>query len=73
MYKGINRGVIASIHIQQILPEHVTFLSDCITQEHILAHMLGKVLGSNLQRMGFLGTWQELAISYGEKLSEVNK
>lgn len=55
MFKWINRGVIAGIHIEDFWETEREFLSDCVKQEKILPLSLGKVLKYNLEEIGFDG------------------
>lgn len=60
MFKGINRWVIAGIHITELSEEKRAFFQSCIWEEHILPLTLGKVLFHNLKQAGFL--WEEQKI-----------
>ena len=49
LFKWINRGVVAGIHMQNFWSSEHEFLTQCITQEKILPLTLGKVLYYNLE------------------------
>lgn len=57
LFKGINRGVIAGIYIENFWVSEKEFLTDCITQEKILPLTLGKVLFHNIQEIWI--DWKE--------------
>ncbi|MDD5769422.1 MAG: hypothetical protein PHE25_00490 [Candidatus Gracilibacteria bacterium] len=64
MFKGINRGVIASIYIKNLTQSKIDFLRKCLLEEHILTLTLGKVLSYNLEQIGFSGENIEIEIEY---------
>ena len=70
MFKGINRWVIAWIHINSPLDKGEMsegqrgFLSDCVRDENILSLTLAKILNFNLKQIGFRWTKKELIINY---------
>lgn len=64
MFKGINRGVIASIFIKELSQEKQDFLRNCLLEEHILAITLGKVLYYNLNDIWFLWEILDIEIQY---------
>ncbi len=64
MYKWINRGVIAWIHIEKFDENIEKFLWDCIRWEKILSLTLSKILKYNLEQIWFNWTKKELIISY---------
>ncbi len=64
MFKWINRGVIAWIHISDYTEDIELFLTDCIREEKILALTMSKVLKYNMEQIGFSWEKKELIISY---------
>lgn len=64
MFKGINRGSIASIFIKHFWENEKNFLQKMIQEEKILPLTLGKILKYNLQEIGFSWEEQELIIEY---------
>ncbi|PZM83130.1 hypothetical protein DLH72_03980 [Candidatus Gracilibacteria bacterium] len=65
MFKGINRGSIASIFIKDFEnPKNIEFLENCIKQEKILPLTFAKVLNYNLEEIGFSGIEKNLIINY---------
>jgi len=66
MYKGINRGVIAHIHVPEFSEEVRIFLENCVKSEHILPLTLGKVLHYHAESMGVASKTREIEIFYGK-------
>jgi|GEM_PF-558716 len=66
MFKGINRGVTAHIHIPKFSEDVRIFLEDCVKNEHILPLTLGKVLHYHISHMGISANTKEIDILYGE-------
>jgi len=66
MYKGINRGVTAHIHIPHFSEDIRIFLENCVKNEHILPLTLGKVLHHHVKNMGIESGKREIDIFYGE-------
>lgn len=65
MFKGINRGSIASIYIKNFENEkNIEFLENSIKNEQILPITFAKVLNYNLEEIGFSGEEKNLLISY---------
>lgn len=65
MFKGINRGSIASIYIKNFENEkNIEFLENSIKNEQILPITFAKVLNYNLEEIGFSGEEKNLVISY---------
>lgn len=66
MFKGINRGSIASIYIKDFDEEKKVFLQECLVEEHILPLTLGKVLSFNLLDMWYTWEGKDFEISYSD-------
>lgn len=64
MFKGINRGVTASIYIKDFTSDKIDFLKNCLLSEHILPLTLWKVLSFHSEDIGFTGKIKDLHISY---------
>lgn len=64
MYKGINRWVIAGIHIWDFNETIESFLSNCIISESILPITLAKVLSFNMEDIWFMWEKNDLEICY---------
>ncbi len=64
MFKWINRGVIAGIHIQNLWEREQNFLETCIKEEKVLSLTLAKVLKYNLEDVWCGGAVSELKIVY---------
>lgn len=65
MFKGINKGSIASIYIKNFENEkNIEFLENSIKNEQILPITFAKVLNYNLEEIGFSGEEKNLVISY---------
>jgi dihydroorotase-like cyclic amidohydrolase len=64
MFKWINRGVVAWIHISKYNKSIEQFLWDCIRNEKILSLTLAKVLNFNLEQIWFKWLKKELIINY---------
>jgi len=67
MFTGINRWVIAHIHIPHFSKEILTFLENCIRNESILPLTLAKVLSYHVQDIGIAKQTQEINLSYDTK------
>lgn len=66
MFKGINRGSVASIYIKDFDEEKKVFLQECLVEEHILPLTLGKVLSFNLLDIWYTWEGKDFEISYGD-------
>lgn len=64
MFKWINRGVIAGIHIKKFTTQVQNFLEKCIREEIILPITLAKVLKYNIEDIWMKGENKELVIKY---------
>ncbi|NDK08705.1 hypothetical protein EOM39_05705 [Candidatus Gracilibacteria bacterium] len=64
MYKGINRGSIAGIYIDNIGTEEIEFLQKELKEEHILPLTLAKVLNYNYKDLGVEGEKIKMEINY---------
>ena len=64
MFKWINRGVVAWIHISNNIEEAESFLWNCILEERILSLTLWKVLNFNLLEIWFNWEKKELIVNY---------
>jgi len=64
LFKWINRGVVAWIHIPTFWDTQKEFLAECIRQEKVLPLTMGKVLFYNLDDMWIVWESEELKIQY---------
>jgi len=64
MFKWINRGVIAWIHILDFDSQIEDYLWNCIRNENILSLTLSKVLYFNLLEVWFIWNKKELIVKY---------
>ncbi len=64
MFKAINRGTMAGIHIEEKTPEVEEFLSQSICNETFLPLTLAKLLKYNGETIGFSGKSSELIVQY---------
>lgn len=64
LFKGINRWVIAGIHIQNLTQGEKEFLASCVSWEKILPLTLWKVLFYNLKEIWISGEKEEIQIAY---------
>ncbi|MCP4523214.1 MAG: hypothetical protein GY828_03265 [Candidatus Gracilibacteria bacterium] len=65
LYKGINRGLVCGIYINNFDQEVQDFITLCIQEERILPIQLAKLLNYNISDVGILGEEKELKIGYG--------
>lgn len=71
MFKGINRGVSASIFIKDLNEEKKEFLKNCVLSEHILPLTLAKVLAFNTEDIWLSGEKIDFEVRYDRK--EIDK
>jgi hypothetical protein len=62
MFKGINRWVIAGIHIKNLNDEVKEFFQKCVIEEHILPLTLGKVLQYHMLDAWFEWTEKQIIL-----------